>query len=236
MNKFYEYARYNSGRHFLDSGDAHGRHHEKGPLDENSPIACIDQIYGCDITATIETAPFLASGFDVREDMHSAFDEFSADSEQSWFEDSTEFMESLGYERAARDNVFNSDNDLSQVYVWEVWQLPENIGNDWIYDDDAVTVFFIHTGCDVRGGYSPPIFAKSKGDYTIPVDLVCGFYVTDRDGETYDEFQVGYTSHPSCQFYDKLERVFEFTRTETSVCAKLKDGPCVKIEVETTHI
>lgn len=38
---------------------------------------------------------------------------------------------------------------------------------DWYYSDDVVIVLYVHTGADVRGGYSPPLFGK----WTMECDL-----------------------------------------------------------------
>jgi hypothetical protein len=239
-------CRYNSGSHFLDSGSAYGRHHEKAPLTEAAPAVSID-VYGnsergWDITATLETAHFLSERCSVDPDISAQFEEWAGldeNSDKNWFEASEEFCrESLGLFQHARDNVYNGENDLSQVYIWEVWSADEN-ESDWVYAKDALCVVFIHTGCDVRGGYSKPLFLRHSGDYAAPLDFVAQFGISEgRDAEgnelDRDEFhslderwQCGYSSCPSSQLNKDVARVF--WRGPDWFIASLKSGEIVKI-------
>jgi hypothetical protein len=122
--------------------------------------------------------------------------------------------------------------------VWEVYGDADT--SDWIYANDALMVVYAHTGCDVRGGYAYPLFLNSSGDYSIPIDLVAGYSITEcrKNGEKleYDEYeqldekwQVGYSSNPSYQLSKDIKRVFEFTKTTDSVVVELESGEIVKI-------
>ena len=205
------------------------------------------ETYRGQIYATLETAHFLAEWGEVDSDLQKGFESFEPSPDGSWFEDSQEFMASKGFVQVCRDNIYNAENELSQVYVWEVY-LPAsecdsegNYNGDTIYADDAVTVFYIHTGADVRGGYGPPVFMRTQGDYNYPVDVVSSFYAVEGRREGADlawedlaniseEWQAGYHSLPSSQVSKEVARIFGFTQTPTSVCVLLNSGELVKVE------
>lgn len=233
--------RHNTGKHFLDSGDYYGRHYDKPPITEETPLVSIDT-WKTEVTATIDTARFLAETCEVDTDLQSQFDEWAEleeNSDLNWFEAGEKFAtEVLGLTQLARDNTYNGENDLSQTYVWEVYAEDDN--GDWIYNDDALMVVYAHTGCDVRGGYAYPLFLRCQGDYSIPMDLVAEFYITDGrlNGEELEDeacreldeqWQCGYTSNPAYHMSKDIERVFVFTKTVDSVVVKLKSGEIVKI-------
>lgn len=233
--------RHNSSKHFLDSGDFYGRHYDKPSITEDTPLVTIDT-WRDEVTATIETARFLAETCDVQSDLQEQFEGWAAleeNSELSWFEAGEQFAtEVLGLQQLARDNTYNGENDLSQTYVWEVYSDSDK--GDWIYDDDAILVVYAHTGCDVRGGYAYPLFLKCSSDYSIPTDLCAEFYISagrlngveleDDECRSLDEqWQCGYSSCPSYQFSKEIERVFGFTKTVDSVVVKLKSGEIVKV-------
>jgi hypothetical protein len=230
-----KFARYNSGRHFLDSGDAYGRHHEQ-PAPSPGPVAEGGRII---------TARLLAEHFDENETLDAEFQAFAAERDGSWFENEDEFLTSLGYVVAARDNTYNQDNDLSQDFVWCVWRHGnvEDRG-DWVWDatkgqtvvsDEGrelpayVTTVFAHTGCDIRGGYSPPIFGAFDGETALP-DLVVGWYLAAEDEADEDaeavaaewndrgEFSVGYSSSPRYHLESKAES-----------CEEREDGALVVV-------
>lgn len=234
--------RHNTGKSFLDSGDFYGRHYEKPPITEETPMVSIETWGNSEISATIETASFLAETCEVDFKIQKQFEEWAAreeNSELSWFEAGETFAtEILGLKQLARDNTYNGENDLSQTYVWEVYGQDDD--GDWIYADDALMVVYAHTGCDVRGGYAYPLFLRHLGDYSIPVDLVAEFGILAgrRDGvelsrdecqELDEEWQCGYSSHPSYHMSKQIVRIFDFTKTVNTVVAKLKSGEIVKI-------
>lgn len=234
--------RHNSGKYFLDSGDFYGRHYDKPPITKDTPLVTIDTWGNDEVNATIETARFLAETCEVDFDLQAQFYEWVSleeNSELSWFEAGEQFAtEVLGLTQLARDNTYNGENDLSQNYVWEVYSDSDK--GDWIYDDEAILVVYAHTGCDVRGGYAYPLFLKCSGDYSIPVDLVAEFYISEgrKDGvelddqecrELDEQWMCGYSSLPSYQLSKDIERVFGFTKTVDSVVVKLKSGEIVKV-------
>ena len=146
----------------------------------------------------------------------------TGDNRTNWFELGQLFMEKLGFYQQARDNTYNNENDLSSDFVYEVWTETDDV-TDWIYNDteETVAVIYPHHGGDARGNYGAPVFLRSTGEYTLPLDWVCQFYLVGMiiEGEyversdidepyTIDEeWQTGYASSPfyhmSKQFEDE---------------------------------
>jgi len=199
MSEFREYARYNSGSHILDSGGAYGRWHEKPVIPDDTPLVVWDKRYP-EYGPTIETALFLEQWFEPNDEFEHLFKAFcELHPDDDWFTVGQKFMEKIGYTSQARDNTYNGENDLNQMYVWEVWTKEEN-PDDWLYCSDAVVTIHIHTGCDVRGGYSPPIFCDPAGssEYCIPVDFCCGYHI-EQEGFDYNAPKlpgIGYVAQP----------------------------------------
>jgi hypothetical protein len=230
MNKILEACRAPSGKHMLDSGGDNGRHWQRPPLTDQDPIASWSPEWK---EATLHTGPFLAdwAGEGIAHDIHKRFDEYADECpNMPWFELADQFMrDELGLEQAARDNTYNGESDLDQCYVWEVWN--DGSSTDWIYPDDStVTVIFIHTGADVRGGYSWPIFIRPDRDYSVPVDT-CVEWV-DSEFEI-DQFTNGYTSAPSYDFFDEV-RVFPWLSTPDTITGWF-EGKARKFYINAPH-
>jgi hypothetical protein len=234
---FADACRYNSGAHFLDSGGHYGRHHEKPPIDPDcNPVAVSVWQRGdsVDISATIETAHFLNHHYEVDADIQARFEEWQGERDGDWFTLAQEFCEEMGLYSQARDNTYNHECDLSQVYIWEVWTEEEK-PSDWIYSNDALVVIHVHTGCDVRGGYSSPIFCRAKGDYSVAVEHVAEYFIADSHFETEgldEEWRCGYSSYPAGQVSKDIARIFTHTIKGNSFIAKLKSGEIVRISAE----
>lgn len=234
--------RHNTGRKFLDSGDHYGRHYEKPPIDLSDPIATLD-VWRNDVSGSMETAAYLNAQCNVDREIQDRFDEWAAleeNSEMSWFEAGETFAtEVLGLTQFARNNTYNTENDLTQNYVWEVYGEEDGSRGDWLYNDDALMVVYAHTGCDVRGGYAYPLFLRSTTDYAIPVDMCVEYRILEarRDGEVIEDHGLderwsnGYSSNPSYQLSNDIERVFKFTQTPTTVVVKLRSGEVALIYV-----
>jgi len=168
------------------------------------------------------------------------------------------FMEAIGYEIQAEDNVYNGENDLSQVYVYHVWAKAGSDmadGGEWFYPcDEAITILFIHTGCDVRGGYSGPIFCAGKNDYSVPMDLCAEYHACpipkpapdpnqmelDMEIEKSDpwaelreideQWQCGYASYPYGALEKDVAEWHEETRTNDSVEVTLNSGKRILVQ------
>lgn len=226
MGKVREYSRYNSGKNLFDSGNYYGRKYEQPPLPEDQPPVCLDLSENQDGTYEPEivlyTVPMLEDQTEELEFMQELFDSWADQYEDdSWPELVERFMEGLNYTRVCgRDNTYNHENHLDQQYVYELWVPEHQDVCDWIYCKDAVLVIQLHTGCDIRSGYSPPIFLRSDdGEYAMPMDLEAELEVWD--GESYEE--LGY--------YDKrkITRVFSWTKTVDGQCCLL-DGRPVRLQ------
>lgn len=58
------------------------------------------------------------------------------------------------YVLAARDNVYNNENDFDTVFTWSVWTTEADRDSDWIWNKDtAYLAICRHKGGDVRGNY-----------------------------------------------------------------------------------
>ena len=182
---FRAYARFNSGQHFLDSGGAYGRHHEKPDLPAEGELSVVKE-WAKGSSAVLCTAAYLEATFEIDEELHAKFDEFKdrpENADLSWFELAANFMEAEGLVNCNLDgNTYNGSSDLDQEICYHVYATKDASGDHLYAGDDVVTTVFIHTGCDVRGGYSAPIFCRGF-DYSIPVDTKAGY--TIEDGRRY---------------------------------------------------
>lgn len=226
-----EMCRYNSGAHFLDSGGAYGRHHEKPEIPDEAPHVWFDDWTDC--PATLATWHVLEQSLEVIPWLNVAFHNWCADTDEAYLELEPTFCEVLGLESVARDNTYNSENDLSQDYIWNIWERKDERSEDWIYGGGIATIA-VHTGCDVRGGYAPPVFACSTGEYAAPLDIQCGYYMEGRNGEDHPEndcgrFSVGYSSYPWAEVEKEVERFVEPYCNDKQRVARCKDGRAYRI-------
>jgi hypothetical protein len=171
-----------SGKHFLDSGGDDGRHWQKPAIDKDHAVVSWDPRFK---DATLHTGPFLVewAGDDLAHDIQKQFDEYAEEyPNMCWFELADQFMR-------------------------------DELGLEWMFPDDStVTVLFIHTGCDVRGGYSWPVFIRPK-EFAIPYELSVEFI--DEDQEV-DQFTNAYQNAPSYHFFDEV-RVFPWLSTQDTI-------------------
>jgi hypothetical protein len=249
FDTFAKACRFKTGTHFLDSGGDNGRAWQKPAIDETvKPVTIEARDYEWkgeqrfEISATIQTAHFLSEALKVDFDLQTQFAEF-ADEEGnenlSWFELGEKFAtERLGLFQHARDNAYNGENDLSEVYVWEVYNAEEKV-SDWFYCDEPLTVIYVHTGADVRGGYGKPVFCRSRGELPVPFDLCAEFWAesgTDEDGADLSREQLdaicekwrsGYSSRPASQVEKDVETLV--SQTPETVTVKLKTGETVTV-------
>ena len=139
----------NTGRHFLDSGDAYGRHWQRNAgmtADDWDaiPAASLDK-WGC---FNLSTYHYLKERLEFAPDLDAMFQEFYAASEDSGYAASAEWLASLGIEELHSFNSYNGEDFLSQVIQ----------GITFRYGDyyDVYVILQTHNGADVRGGYSTP--------------------------------------------------------------------------------
>lgn len=171
------FTRFNTGRSLCDSGFESGRGWQQ-PVDPAGPTYESANVFDC----CLSTTQLLADLFEEHPSLTDLFENTAEYIEGTWFDAGREFMERLGYTQIARDNTYNGENDLSQEYVWEVWEIDES--PDWIWADTArdhpikgipntVVLVYVHTGADVRGGYAKPCIGHSRLAPARPAGLDC---------------------------------------------------------------
>ena len=105
------------------------------------------------------------------------------------------------YKSVYRDNVYNHENDFSDVFVFEVFA-PENT-SDWCYSDDIYVSVSVHRGGDVRGNYGATRLYRVADCIAESgfLDWQLGWNVCDLQGNRIDDditerFAIGYSSYP----------------------------------------
>lgn len=198
------FARHDSGRQLCDSGDYYGRHYDSPPPPADAPLVYADTRYP-DHGAAISTVAWFDTFITEHATLTAAWQTSPehADVDTSWWDALETFMEREGYRQVVYNNTYNSDNDFDQQFVYQVWVPDGTVVYDWMYADDAVAVFFIHTGCDVRSGYAPPIIAQScretGGDYVFPLDWSVRYHLADWRSPARDDYY-------DATFYDVCDR------------------------------
>ena len=116
------------------------------------------------------------------------------------------------YVRASRDNVYNHENDFSDVFTYTIYVSKEDHHRDWIWNQDAAFIAIcLHKGGDVRGNYGMPKLYRlddSIGDSNF-LYWVIGWYVVNAETgdpvDNADRFSVGYASNPGCELAKHLD-------------------------------
>tara|TARA_Y100001963_G_scaffold8093_1_gene10511 strand:+ start:610 stop:1314 length:705 start_codon:yes stop_codon:yes gene_type:complete len=192
-----EFTRQNTGKHFLDSGFGNGRIWQQPAPGEGEAIL-LDEYPAISVTQWL---------VDCAEELPEIMDAFTKRAtdlpEDDWFSIGRETMKHLGYVQATRGNTYNTENDLDQNFVYEIW-MPEDedgwaIEDDWLYSDEAICVMYLHTGADVRGGYSAPLAVKWAGEYPLPVYYCVEYFCEGGPGAKDGRYTCGYTHNPRYQ-------------------------------------
>jgi hypothetical protein len=209
---------------------------------QNTPLASWENGGDEPWHGTICTDQWIDEKFDEHERLTEKFRNTEFEDTSTHFDDGRQFMESQGYFCHARDNTYNSENELSGEVVWEVWTKKEH-EHDWVWADDAVCVLYCHRGGDVRGNYGGPLFLEHNGDYSMALDWVCGFHIeegVDSDGESLQDgdcrqldehWQIGYSSSPFCAMEESVREWVEFDEEQSTWKAVLTTGETVWIGV-----
>jgi len=161
MEQVVSFTRQNTGTHFLDSGGESGRVWQRAA--PTNPITIFSDGY-----AAISLSHLLAEGAKVVGWVQEMIEKAWAETDLNNFDVGPHVMEKMEFECVARDNTYNGEHDLDQEFVYEVWQRSTD-GCDWIWNEDAIVLVYVHTGADVRGGYSYPIAVRFDSEYTIPM-------------------------------------------------------------------
>lgn len=181
----------NTGSHFLDSGGAYGRNHERNAKKtledfENEPAAWIDCKYGFDLS--ISLFHHLTNTLSIN-DLCKEFNKMPcSDFDGDYYgvdKDQSEWLACAGFVEDKNRSSFNSYNwgtNLTQVVQ----------GTFLDFDGDSYVLLQIHGGCDVRGGYTDAKLFLVDSDYfmyeSASFDLPDGkhFDFTGGDYELYD--------------------------------------------------
>lgn len=163
----------NTGRHFLDSGGAYGRHWERNSqlpstikYWDSSPSAWLNAYGGKypEIYGTISLYHFLVRVLDWDDEvtkLNKAWDKFWRNDEEDkpWHvlmeEFHANYAEKYDFDEQKCLNSFytyNHENALNQDFVW-------------IQLSDEFCFIQIHGGCDARGGFTVPKIFKYDQDY-----------------------------------------------------------------------
>lgn len=164
----------NTGAHFLDSGEAYGRHHERNAkktildfYNEEEENYQFDFKYG-EIYRTVSVFHYLSNNTELNE-ICEAFNKLNTNP-NNWEADADvygvckeaweyleEVGEAYGLEVERTWNTYNGDSDLSQTLQ----------GSNIKLNDEYYLLVQIHGGCDVRGGYTDAKLLKLQNDYYI---------------------------------------------------------------------
>lgn len=160
--KITEMLKEDTGRHFLDSGGAYGRHwqtNQKIKDFEKRPEINVE-IWDNTFELTIDVYHFLCRALDYDdtcERLNKAFDHFCKRPayENEAYEDCMQAFVQLVFKRQPEMsiNTCNKECLLSQTLQF--------------CEIDDLVVLQIHNGCDVRGGYTKPQFFLQADDHSL---------------------------------------------------------------------
>lgn len=174
-----ELLRENTGKHFLDSGGAYGRNWERNQLIEsfdNLPSHTVNFRYDY-IDYTRNIYHFLVNCLEYDHNLTRslmAINRLTAnvhypdywnglDKYSSWYELLEYWFKYHDYEIIHSDNIYNQENNISQVFQYWGFNPELEFSNGDLYDISHI-VLMIHNGCDVRGGYTSPIVFELTDD------------------------------------------------------------------------
>lgn len=169
----------NTGRHFLDSGGAYGRHWEMNQGKDMSEMPEAWHSYG----PTLSTFHYLLGRLGYAAAMDRLFNIWSVDSDESWLSDMEEFAEKMHDQRWTDTRTFNSYNDetfLDQVIQWV----------EFDHDGQHYILLQVHGGCDVRGGYTKPVAFTVDSEYWYYQCCDAGYYCNSGKWIPTDEIEL----------------------------------------------
>lgn len=185
----------NTGRHFLDSGSAYGRHWERNQgkgLEHfrNQPDAWFDS-FG---TLHLSVFHFLTARLEYDDEVQQQWEnwlENTHDVNRYSVWDMQAFAEDIGGTGLYGDgaplvvNTYNGEDALEQTIQYVAWHDPE-----WNVDR---VLLQIHGGCDVRGGYTAPRAFEVMGyDGMVTMMDNARADITCADGHSYMTDNAGY--------------------------------------------
>ena len=187
----------NTGRHFLDSGDAYGRNWEKNQgktiedFEAESEERIEKLIYdtGVEYLRTVNVFHFLA-GQGSTLSIDDLCERFNAENWncEAWDADADVYgvckeawaiLEEVGVDVKSTWNTYNGESDLSQVLQGSYLDID---GEDYL-------LVQVHGGCDVRGGYTDAQLFRMDWDIINEylMDWEDSYMAEERFGEWADE-------------------------------------------------
>jgi len=213
MNIIEKMLRENTGAHFLDSGSAYGRNHERNQSRKfkSEPAATADFKYGVEVTVNLYH--WLADRVTFAPNLDKRFQRFCAREEhanESYFALVGMWLASLdgvtglyGEGSPMTVNTYNGEDLLSQTIQYTYFTL----------DHTSYILLQIHGGADVRGGYTVPrvfevsesIFDNARASIYCSGDRdACGAYWdTDDTCHWYREGSCGLGAGTQLEAYDR---------------------------------
>ena len=150
----YEMLIENTGRHFLDSGGAYGRHWEtnqkKSLIDFKNESSVSFEIYEDEINYTISLFHYLTNQLELNPvcDTFNHFNKQAPDWDYKQFygvsKKAGNYLELIASKIGEPFNTYNAESSLSQVLQ----------GAYVVINNQYYVLLQIHNGCDVRGGYT----------------------------------------------------------------------------------
>lgn len=225
MNIIEKMLRENTGSHFLDSGSAYGRNHERNQSRKfkSEPAATADFKYGVEVTVNLYH--WLADRVTFAPNLDKRFQRFCAKEEnknesyfalvQSWLASLDDVTGIYGEGSPVTVNTYNGEDLLSQTIQFTYFTL----------DHTSYVLLQIHGGCDVRGGYTTPrVFEASESMFdNARASIYCtnngkvaglfgqmeacgAYWDTDDANHWYREGSCGLGAGTQLEAYDRTEQ------------------------------
>lgn len=156
--------RQDTGRHFLDSGGAYGRHHERNAVLTDAELVDWDfrlVVRPTHFEVSRNVANYLYEGFDFDREHTNRLMAFSRSTkfkQEDWTDCLKAYLESVDgcFLSGKSGNTCNYQTLLTQSVHYVGIDLPDRCGDYY-----AVRV---HQGCDLRGGYGEFVIAEATDE------------------------------------------------------------------------
>ena len=150
----------NTGRSFLDSGGAYGRHWEQNQgVDFEARPSCTLKFSAKlqSIEISVDLYHWLLERLDFDEDLNEKWERYDAGTDAAWDVNMKSFIESIGGKLQHGWYTYNEECHLSQDFVAHLFE----------YEGTEYVFLQIHGGCDARGGFTAPKIFTTKDESGI---------------------------------------------------------------------
>ena len=181
----------NTGSHFLDSGGAYGRNHERNQgrdfASESESFVEFDaRGDALEIMVTHNLYHWLSERLEFDEKMQKTFDayaELPGNEDEGWLCIMEDFAKKLGGKGIYGDgepmtiNTYNGEDLLSQTIQYTYFEIKEDVygppslqdeedeeDGELLVESGDYVLLQVHGGCDVRGGYTAPKVFRVKDE------------------------------------------------------------------------